>query len=135
MNAIEPIVRQIKEARSARKLSQRALSAKVGLPQGHISRIEAGEVDLKLSSLVGLARALDLEPMLVPRQRIKAVDAIIRSSGRAGDRIASGASAYPMDLAHAFEPRVGDRPGPAYRLHDDDDDEDGEEYGEGGGGA
>ena len=135
MSAIEPIVRQIKVARSARKLSQRALSAKVGLPQGHISRIEAGEVDLKLSSLVGLARALDLEPMLVPRQRIRAVDAVIRSSGRAGDRIASGASAYPMDLAHAFEPQVGDRPGPAYRLHDDDDDEDGEEYGEGGGGA
>ena len=123
MSAIEPIVRQIKGARSARKLSQRALSAKVGLPQGHISRIEAGEVDLKLSSLVGLARALDLEPMLVPRQRIKAVDAIIRSSGRAGSRIASGASAYPMDLAHAFEPRVEDRPGPAYRLHDDDDED------------
>ena len=135
MSAIEPIVRQIKVARSARKLSQRALSAKVGLPQGHISRIEAGEVDLKLSSLVGLARALDLEPMLVPRQRIKAVDAIIRSSGRAGDRIASGVSAYPMGLAHAFEPRVGDRPGPAYRLHDDGDDEDGEEYGEDGGDA
>ena len=95
MSAIEPIVRQIKEARSARKLSQRALSAKAGLPQGHISRIEAGEVDLKLSSLVGLARALDLEPMLVPRQRIKAVDAIIRSSGRAGDRIASGRARIP----------------------------------------
>ena len=85
MSAIEPIIRQLKEARSARKLSQRALSVRAGLPQGHISRIEAGEVDLKLSSLVGLARALDLEPMLVPRQRIGAVDAIIRSSGRAGD--------------------------------------------------
>ena len=127
MSAIEPIVRQIKVARSARKLSQRALSAKVGLPQGHISRIEAGEVDLKLSSLVGLARALDLEPMLVPRQRVKAVDAIIRSSGRAGGRIASGTSAHPMALAHAFEQRVEDRPGPAYRLHDDGDDEDGED--------
>ena len=134
MSAIEPIIRQIKEVRGARKLSQRALSAKVGLPQGHISRIEAGEVDLKLSSLVGLARALDLEPMLVPRQRIKAVDAIIRSSARAGDRIAPGMdSAYLMDSAHADQQQVGDRPGPAYRLHDDDDDEDGEEYGEDGG--
>lgn len=131
MSAIEPIIRQIKEVRGARKLSQRALSAKVGLPQGHISRIEAGEVDLKLSSLVGLARALDLEPMLVPRQRIKAVDAIIRSSARADDRIAPRMdSAYLMDPAHADQQQVEDRPGPAYRLHDDDDDEDGEEYGE-----
>ena len=127
--APEPIVRQLKEARNARKFSQRALSAKVGLPQGHISRIEAGEVDLKLSSLVGLARALDLEPMLVPRQQLKAVDAVIRSSGRAGDRVASGMGAHLMNLADAFQQRAGDRPGPAYRLHDDGDDD------EGGGGA
>ena len=79
MSAIEPMIRQLRKARGARRLSQRALGAKAGLPQGHISRIEAGEVDLKLSSLVELARALDLEPMLVPRRQIKAVDAIIRS--------------------------------------------------------
>ena len=69
MSAIEPMIRRLRKARGARKLSQRAPSAKAGLPQGHISRIEAGEVDLKLSSLVGLARALDLEPMLVPRRQ------------------------------------------------------------------
>ena len=125
MSAIEPIVRQLKEARNARKFSQRALSAKAGLPQGHISRIEAGEVDLKLSSLVGLARALDLEPMLVPRQQLKAVDAIIRSSGRAGDRIASGMGAHLMNLADTFQQQAGDRPGPAYRLHDEDDEDGG----------
>ena len=123
--APEPIVRQLKEARNARKFSQRALSAKVGLPQGHISRIEAGEVDLKLSSLVGLARALDLEPMLVPRQRIKAVNAVIRSSGRADDRIASGMGAHLMNLADTFQQQAGDRPGPAYRLHDEDDEDGG----------
>ena len=125
MSAIEPIVRQLKEARNARKFSQRALSAKAGLPQGHISRIEAGEVDLKLSSLVGLARALDLEPMLVPRQQLKAVDAIIRSSGRADDRIASGMGAHLMNLADTFQQQAGDRPGPAYRLHDEDDEDGG----------
>ena len=124
MSAIEPMIRQLRKARGARKLSQRALGAKAGLPQGHISRIEAGEVDLKLSSLLGLARALDLEPMLVPRRRIKAVDAIIRSPGRVGDHLAAGASAHLTDLAHAIRQRAGDRPGPAYRLHDDGDDED-----------
>ena len=130
MSAIEPMIRQLRKARGARKLSQRALGAKAGLPQGHISRIEAGEVDLKLSSLVGLARALDLEPMLVPRRQIKAVDAIVRSSGRTADRLASEANAHPTDLSHAFRQRAGDRPGPAYRLHDDGDDED-EEAGRG----
>ena len=123
MSAIEPMIRQLRKARGARKLSQRALGAKAGLPQGHISRIEAGEVDLKLSSLVGLARALDLEPMLVPRRQIKTVDAIIRSPGRVGDHLAAGTSAHLTDLAHAFRQRA-DHPGPAYRLHDDGDDED-----------
>ena len=123
ISAIEPIIRQLRKARGARKLSQRALSAKAGLPQGHISRIEAGEVDLRLSSFVGLARALDLEPMLVPRRQIKAVDAIIRSSRRAGDRLASETSTHLVSFPHGLSRWAGDRPGPAYRLHDDGDDE------------
>ena len=42
------------------------LAAKVGWPQSPLSRIERGHVDLQLSSLIQLARALGLEPVLVP---------------------------------------------------------------------
>jgi HTH-type transcriptional regulator/antitoxin HipB len=97
-HSIEHIARALRQAREGKGLSQRALSAASGVPQGHISRIEAGIVDLRLSSLVELMRALDLELMLVPRHAVTAARIIIRASGP-------------------------DLPGrPAYDLDEDDDD-------------
>lgn len=72
------IAESLKAARERKGLSQRALSAKAGIPQSHISRIENGAVDLRLSSLVELARVLDLELTLVPRRKLPAVRAITR---------------------------------------------------------
>lgn len=66
--SIAHIADQIREAREAKGLSQRVLSQKVGIPQSHISKIENGAVNLQLSSLIELARALDLELMLIPKQ-------------------------------------------------------------------
>jgi predicted transcriptional regulator len=74
----EPILHALKEARQEKGLSQRELSARAGVPQGHISKIESGLVDLKLSSLIALARILDLEVMTVPRNLVPAVQAIMR---------------------------------------------------------
>ena len=77
--ATEHIASALKAAREARGLSQRALSTKAGVPQSHISKIENGAVDLRVSSLVALARVLDLELMLVPRKTVSAVRSLVRS--------------------------------------------------------
>lgn len=61
-------------------MSQRALSKLAGVPQGHISKIENGSVDLRLSSLVELARVLGLELALVPRRSLAAVQSVARSA-------------------------------------------------------
>ncbi len=78
----EHIASTLKTARESKGLSQRELSKKAGVPQGHISKIENGAVDLRLSSLVALARVLDLELTLVPRKAVSAVKSIVRSSER-----------------------------------------------------
>ena len=78
--AIEHIARTLKSAREARGLSQRALSARAGMPQSHISKIEKGAVDLRVSTLVELARVLDLELELVARKALPAVHAIVARS-------------------------------------------------------
>jgi transcriptional regulator with XRE-family HTH domain len=78
----EDIGQILREARENQRLSQRELSSLSGVPQGHISKIEKGAVDLRLSSLIALARSLDLEPTLVPRQAVPAVQSIIRSTER-----------------------------------------------------
>jgi len=88
--AIEQIGRTLRDAREARGLSQRALSAKAGVPQSHISKIENGAVDLRVSSLVELARVLDLELVLVPRKATPAVQSIVRSSGASTQAAAEG---------------------------------------------
>jgi len=76
----EQIAEQLKAAREAKGLSQRVLAKLADVPQSHISKIEQGAVDLRLSSLVALTRALDLEVTLVPRKALPAVQSIVRRS-------------------------------------------------------
>lgn len=78
---IEEIAAAVREARIAKALTQKELGQRVGLPQSHISKIEKGTVDLKLSSLVEIARALDLELTLVPRKALPAVAGAVRAHG------------------------------------------------------
>ncbi len=78
--AIEGIARTSKEARERKGLSQRELSARSGVRQYQISKFENGAIDLRLSSLIELARALDLELTLVPHKSLSAVNSIIRSA-------------------------------------------------------
>lgn len=80
MDAVADIARKLKEARKAKGLSQRALAKLAGVPQSHISKIETTGVDLRISSLTEIARALDLELTLVPRKTVSAVNSIVRST-------------------------------------------------------
>lgn len=78
MSSIEYLIKALKKARKAKSLSQRDLGKKAKIPQSHLSKIESDKVDLHVSSLVELARILDLELMLVPRQLINTVLALQR---------------------------------------------------------
>jgi HTH-type transcriptional regulator/antitoxin HipB len=89
---------ELRAARERKGLSQRTLAEKVGLPQGHLSRIERGEVDVQISNLMELARALEFELVLVPRQALPAIEALTRQ---------------------AAAPSIGATP--AYTLDDDDE--------------
>jgi len=74
------IGKTLKQARTAKGLSQAALAQLAGVPQSHISKIENIGVDLRLSSLTEIARALDLELMLVPRRVVPAARSLIRQA-------------------------------------------------------
>jgi transcriptional regulator with XRE-family HTH domain len=102
----EPIAEALREARRGRGLSQHALSRLTGVPQSHISRIESGAVDLRLSSLIELARTLDLEVVVVPRRSVGAVQSIADAVRR------SIPTTAPTDAETAR---------PAYTLDDDMD--------------
>ena len=101
----EDIAKALKAARINKGLSQRALSQRAGLPQAQISKIEGGAVDLRLSSLIALARALDLEPVLVPRTAVPAVQSIIRSTTH---QISSVSANAPTRPAYTLDDEASD---------------------------
>ncbi len=92
--SITNIAEKLKASREAKGLSQRELSRLAGVPQSHISKIESGNVDLRVSSLIELSRALGLELTLVPSNTLPAVNTIIQSSVRSSKK--SLESALPI---------------------------------------
>jgi transcriptional regulator with XRE-family HTH domain len=82
---LESLTEAIRQARLAKGWSQRDLSARAHLTQAQISRIENGEVDLQVSTLIELARSLDLDLQLVPRSALVAVEAAVRSAEERSD--------------------------------------------------
>jgi transcriptional regulator with XRE-family HTH domain len=105
--SLHQTVKLLKSARERRGLSQRALAAKIGVPQSHLSKIESGGVDLQTSSLIQLARALDLEMVLVPRRLLPAIAALQRQSEPDSSHpgIAEPGKAVP---AYQLNPEDGD---------------------------
>lgn len=100
--AIKEIAGTFKEARERKGLSQRELSALSGVHQYQISKFENGAVDLRLSSLIELARALDLELTLVPRKSVSAVNSIIRTSWPAESAVKSDWASWYKKLSDHF---------------------------------
>jgi len=96
--ATEEISAAIRTAREKKAISQRELSAMAGVPQAQISRFERGAVDLRLSSLVSLARALDLELELVPRNALPAVQSIVRNTEGREPRTNTAVRGVNMEL-------------------------------------
>lgn len=71
------ILKQLKIARQEKGLKQSEFGNKLGLPQSHISKIERGETDPRLSTVVDMARIVDRELILVPRRLAPAVRTMI----------------------------------------------------------
>lgn len=102
-HATEYIAKRLKATRLSKLLSQRRLGELAGVPQSHISKIENGGVDLRVSSLVELARVLDLELTLVPRKAVSAVNAIVRSTERSSSFGRGQTSATIKELKRLYD--------------------------------
>lgn len=92
----DKLLNDLRTARKAKGYSQRELSQKSGVPQSHISKIESGAVDLRMSSLIALGRVLDLELELIPKQAIPLVQGYVQESGDIS--ILSDSPAYSLSF-------------------------------------
>jgi len=67
-------------------LSQRAVASLADLTQSRYSAIELGKIDPRASTLVEIARALDLELMLVPKEVVPVVESVLAGVEHAEDQ-------------------------------------------------
>lgn len=72
----EPVGRLLAAERERRGISQGSLARSMGISAANLSRIERG-ADLRVSTLLDVARALGLEPMLVPKPAVPAVRSVL----------------------------------------------------------
>ena len=61
------VIVQLRDARHRLGISQEALGKRLGMSQAQLPDIEKGKVTPRLASVVEIARALDQELILVPR--------------------------------------------------------------------
>jgi DNA-binding XRE family transcriptional regulator len=59
------LIRQIRELRRSKKLTQQSFAAKVGMPQSVIARLETGRHDFSLKTLYQIAGAFGKQVKLV----------------------------------------------------------------------
>jgi len=71
------IIQSLKDRRLELKVNQSALGKKMGMPQSHVSKIEKGLSDPRLSTVSDMARLLDQELILVPREKLAIINALI----------------------------------------------------------
>ena len=72
---------EIRARRKAKGWSQHELAKKAGLAQRHISGIETGKIVPRYDTLLDLLRVLDRDLILVPRELLSTVQALIRDHG------------------------------------------------------
>jgi predicted transcriptional regulator len=66
-----------KRRRLALGLTQAEVARRFGTTQSYIAAVERGDRKTRWSTVLEIARVLELEPMLVPRERLPAVEAVL----------------------------------------------------------
>lgn len=69
---------ELRKSRKLRRMSQREMERRTGIHQARLSRIENGQVDPRLSEVIQMANAVELDFVLVPRRALLAVMGVIR---------------------------------------------------------
>lgn len=61
------LCKALKQARTSKEMSQVALSEKSGIARSNIARIESGNLNASLNTILSLCEALDCSLVLIPR--------------------------------------------------------------------
>lgn len=79
---MHPLLESLVTMRKARKLTQDELATRTTLNRTSIQQAESGKTDPHLSTLVELARALDMDIMVVPKALRQELEWFIQAEGK-----------------------------------------------------
>ena len=104
---------RIRNARLGHGLSQVELAQKLGVTQGTISRAERGDGDIRLSTLLELTHALDLDLVVIKRSQRALVDRLSAGLRTGPTAIYTGMGEEPyvdddISPSSALEPHLVD---------------------------
>ena len=92
---------QLEAMRKAANLSQEELATSAGLSRMTVQRAEAGQIDPRLSSVLAIAKTLNVELMVVPTGLKQELESFVRSGGRfLGQPPGAGA---PLSIVQTLE--------------------------------
>ena len=95
------LIQQLEVMRKAANLTQDDLAANAGLSRMTVQRAEAGQIDPRLSSVLAIAKTLNVELMLVPTALRDELESFVRSGGRfLGQPPGAGA---PLSIVQTLE--------------------------------
>lgn len=81
MKTLKQLPEFLKQRRIQLDLNQKDMLMRIGMSQQQYQRIEAG-ADPRLSTLLRILEGMDLEMMLVPRQRVQEIEALLEGTSR-----------------------------------------------------
>jgi HTH-type transcriptional regulator / antitoxin HipB len=70
---VQSIAELLAATRKQKGLTQQELASLLGVPQSYVAKVESGRTDIRTSTLMEMARLLDLEVMFVPKHKLPAV--------------------------------------------------------------
>ena len=95
------LIQQLEVMRKAAYLTQDDLATNAGLSRMTVRRAEAGQIDPRLSSVLAIAKTLNVELMLVPAVLKDELESFVRSRGRfLGQLFGAGA---PLSIAQTLK--------------------------------
>ena len=95
------LIQQLEVLRKAANLTQDDLAANAGLSRMTVQRAEAGQIDPRLSSVLAIAKTLNVELMLMPTALRHELESFVRSGGRIlGQPPGAGA---PLSIVQTLE--------------------------------
>nr|WP_315187313.1 helix-turn-helix transcriptional regulator [uncultured Albidiferax sp.] len=95
------LITELVSSRKRLKLTQADVAKAAGLSRMTVQRIEAGEIDPRLTTVLEMSRALQLDVVVVPAILRQEVEAFVQSKVRSLERLPAEAAASVTEMVIA----------------------------------